>query len=117
MFRIIRELNSTVKMANQIATQDTGGKPRWSLFLTNRSFIAQVIATVFALLAMVGVFVPFGAEDIIEVVALVGYLVSQAWALIERTRGNTKVVWNPTQANDALTEALKVAGADAKPPT
>ena len=43
MFRIIREISATVKMANDIAAQQGDG-PRWTLFLTNRSFIAQVVA-------------------------------------------------------------------------
>ena len=47
MIRIIKEIAETVRIANQIANQ-AGDGPRWTLFLTNRSFIAQVIALLFA---------------------------------------------------------------------
>lgn len=116
MFRIVREISTTVRMANEIAAQ-AGDGPRWSLFLTNRSFIAQVVATVFALAGIFGIFLPFGAEEVVEIIALVGFIASQAWALVERIRGKTKAVWNRRQAGeaaqeaDALSRALEKAGA------
>lgn len=116
MFRIIREISKTVQMANSIAAQ-AGDGPRWSLFLTNRSFIAQIVATVFALLAIFGIFLPIGAEEVAEVIGLVGYLIAQGWALFERLRGSTRVVWSRSQAveavqeADALSRALRDAGA------
>jgi hypothetical protein len=116
MFRIIREVRQTIDMANEIAAQ-AGEAPRWTLFITNRSFIAQVVATGFALLGLFGVFLPFGAEDIVEMVSLVGFIASQGWALYERFSGKTRAVWNRDQAvkavqeADALTVALRRAGA------
>ena len=103
MFRALREISRTVAMANELA-----GEKRWSLFLTNRSFIAQVVATVFALAGIFGVFIPIDANEIIEIVALVGYLAAQGWALYERVAGKTAVIWNRKQA-DKLSEALKKA--------
>lgn len=46
MFSIVKQLRDCVAAANALATQDTGGKPRCSLFLTNRSFVAAVISVV-----------------------------------------------------------------------
>lgn len=116
MFRIIREISATVRMANQIAAQ-AGDGPRWSLFITNRSFIAQAVATGFALLAIFGIFLPIGAEEVAEIIGLVGYLIAQGWALAERLMGRTRVVWSRPQAvdaareADALSKALRDAGA------
>lgn len=128
MFRIIREIRATVEMANQIAAAGGDG-PRWTLFLTNRSFIAQVIATLFAALGLFGVFLPVDANTAIEVIAAVGFLAAQGWALVERVSGKTRAVWNRDQATkaveeaaalsttgDALTDALnKAIGGGAKP--
>lgn len=116
MFRIIREISTTVRMANEIAAQ-AGDGPRWSLFLTNRSFIAQVVATAFALAGIFGIFLPFGADEAIEIILIVGFIAAQVWALIERIRGKTRAVWNRRQAGeaaqeaDALSRALERAGA------
>jgi hypothetical protein len=120
MFRIIREIRQTIDMANAIAAQ-AGEGPRWSLFITNRSFIAQVVATCFALMALFGVFVPVGAEDIVELISIVGFIASQGWSLYERYFGKTRTIWNKDQAvkavqeADALTVALKNAGAPVAP--
>jgi|GEM_PF-5863027 len=116
MFRIIRELSRTVAMANQIAAQ-TGDGPRWTLFLTNRSFLAQVIATLFALAGLFGILLPIDAGDVLEIVSALGFLAAQGWALVERVRGKTRAVWSRDQAAkaieeaDALSQALKQAGA------
>lgn len=116
MFRIIREISATVRMANQIAAS-AGEGPRWTLFLTNRSFILQCVATAFAMLAMFGVFLPIDAADLAEMIGMVGFVAAQAWALVERLRGQTRAVWSRGQAvkaveeADALSAALKNAGA------
>ena len=117
MFRIIREIAATVRMANDLAQQSGSNGPRWSVFITNRSFILQVIALLFALAGLFGLPIPIGAADLGEIVLLVGYLVTQGWALAERLFGKTRVVWTKEQAYraqheaDALTKALKDAGA------
>lgn len=116
MFRIIREISATVRMANQIAAA-AGEGPRWTLFLTNRSFILQCVATGFALLGMFGVFLPIDAADLAETIGMIGFVAAQAWALFERLRGKTRAIWSPQQADkalqeaDALSAALKKAGA------
>lgn len=116
MFRIIREISATVKMANDIAAQ-AGDGPRWTLFLTNRSFIAQVVALIFALLAIFGVFLPVDAADFTEIIGVLGYVAAQVWSLWERMRGKTRAVWNKGQARkaveeaDALSKALRDAAA------
>lgn len=104
MIRLIREIAETVRMANQVAAQ-SGDEPRWTLFLTNRSFIAQLVALIFALAGMFGLFIPIGAEDVLEIVALVGFLAAQGWALIERLKGSSRVIWTRRQAEDARKEA------------
>lgn len=109
MFRIIREINETIQMANAIAAAGGDG-PRWSLFLTNRSFIAQVIATLFALLGLFGVFLPVDAETIVEVIGAAGFLAAQGWALVERLNGKTRAIWNKDQANKAVDEAAALKG-------
>ena len=117
MFRILREIAATVRMANDLAQQSGSNGPRWSVFITNRSFILQVIALLFALAGLFGLPVPIGAADLGEIVLLVGFLVTQGWALAERLFGKTRVVWTKEQAYrahheaDALTKALKDAGA------
>ena len=95
-----------------------GGRgPRWTLFLTNRSFIAQVVALIFALLEIFGVFLPIDAPDMAEIIGLAGYLVAQGWSVWERLRGKTRGIWNGDQARkaleeaDALSKALRDAGA------
>lgn len=95
-----------------------GGRgPRWTLFLTNRSFIAQVVALIFALLEIFGVFLPIDAADMAEIIGLAGYLVAQGWSVWERLRGKTRGIWNGDQARkaleeaDALSKALRDAGA------
>jgi|SRR6476659_6010329 len=107
MFRALREISRTVAMANELA-----GEKRWTVFLENRSFIAQVVATLFALAGITGVMIPISASDVVDVIALVGYVAAQAWALYERVAGKTSVIWNKTQA-DKLTDALKKATQDA----
>lgn len=109
MFRIIRQINATIQMANDISAAGGDG-PRWSLFLTNRSFIAQVIATLFAVMGIFGVMLPIEAGDVVEIIAAVGFLGGQAWALYERVRGKTRTVWNTKQANLAVVEAVAVNG-------
>lgn len=108
MFRIIREIRATVEMANQIAAAGGEG-PRWTLFLTNRSFIAQVIATLFAALGLFGVFLPVDANTAVEVIAALGFLAAQGWALMERVSGKTRAVWNRDQATKAVEEAAALS--------
>lgn len=107
MFRIIREISQTVKMANEIASR-AGHEPRWTLFLTNRSFIAQVVATVFAVAGIFGVILQVDEGRVVETIAAAGFLTSQGWALLERAWGKTAVVWNRDQAVKAVTEAEAV---------
>lgn len=108
MFRLIQELNASIKMANEIAATKGEG-PRWSLFLTNRSFIAQVVATLFVLMGAVGVALPVTEGNAVEIVSAVGFLVAQAWAGYERLTGRTRAVWNTAQADRAIDEAIAVS--------
>lgn len=110
MFRLIREISATVTMANQIAAQ-AGDGPRWSLFLTNRSFIAQVVALLFASAGLFGLPLPIGAEEATQIIALVGFIAAQGWALAERLAGSTRVIFNRKQASEAITEADALAKA------
>ncbi|SIS90798.1 hypothetical protein [Paracoccus saliphilus] len=117
MIPLIREIATTVRMANDIAKQNGRAGPRWSLFLTNRSFIAQVFSLIFAALAIFGVPLPISAELAADTVYGVAFTIIAIWAAVERLFGKTRVIWSRTQANcarneaDALTEALERAGA------
>ena len=106
----IKDLSKTVDMANEIAA-GAGKGTRWTLFITNRSFIAQVVATVFGLVGVAGVALPFGEDQAVDTVAAVGFLVAQGWAVYERLTGKTSVVWNATQAVKAV-EAAKAVNQD-----
>ena len=106
MFKTIKQLRALVAEANAIATQDTGGKPRWSLFFTNRSFVAGVLAAAILVANIAGVPVPaFVGPELADIVveATVGLL--GLWALAERVLGHTRVIWNRKQAQAAVTEA------------
>lgn len=107
----IKQISKTVDMANEIAAS-AGQGTRWTLFLTNRSFIAQIVATAFALVGVAGVALPFGEDQAVETVAAVGFLVAQGWSAYERLTGKTAVVWNTTQAVKAV-EAAKAVNQDA----
>lgn len=103
----IKQISKTVDMANEIAAS-TGQGTRWTVFITNRSFIAQVVATAFALVGVAGVALPFGEDQAVETVAAVGFLVAQGWSAYERLTGKTAVVWNSTQAVKAIKDAQAV---------
>lgn len=104
MFRILREISNTVKMANEISSSVNGGA-KWTVFITNRSFVAQVIATLFAVAGIFGIFIPVDSSTIVEVIIAIGFLSSQAWAMFERLKGKTYVVWNKKQAEKAVEQA------------
>ncbi|MDO5658277.1 MAG: hypothetical protein Q4G36_08145 [Paracoccus sp. (in: a-proteobacteria)] len=116
MFNVIRQINQLVTQANRIAGQ-AGEGPRWSLFLTNRSFIAQVIATLAGILLLAGIVLPGSPELWAEGIVGIVFVLGQLWAFAERLMGRTRVVWSKRQAHeaveeaDALTEALRDAGA------
>lgn len=119
MLRLIKEISDTVRLANELAGEDG---PRWSVFLTNRSFVAQIFALIFAALALFGVPLPIPAEVAADAVYGVAFAVMQLWAAGERLLGKTRVIWNRPSAhaamneakaihNDKLSKALKDAGA------
>lgn len=117
MLRLIKEIADTVKLANSIAADSGSNGPRWSVFVTNRSFIAQLFALVFAALAMFGVPLPIPAEVAADAVYGLAFAAMQLWALVERLMGKTRTVWSKSQAYravneaDALSKALRDAGA------
>ncbi|WP_147391897.1 hypothetical protein [Paracoccus onubensis] len=117
MIRLIKEISATVRMANDLAEQSGSAGPRWSVFLTNRSFIAQVFALIFAALALFGVPLPIPADVAAEAVYGLAFAILSLWALVERLMGKTRTVWTRQQAYraaneaDALSRALKDAGA------
>lgn len=104
MIRIIKEIDETVRLANRITAQ-AGDGPRWTLFLTNRSFIAQVFSLTFAALALFGVPLPIPAE--VAANAVYGAISAgmMIWAGAERLYGKTRVIWSREQARDAAAEA------------
>lgn len=116
MFRLIKDINALVVMANTIAAQSSDG-PRWTLFLTNRSFLALALGVLSGVLLLFGIVIPGSPDQWIEIIAAIGVIGGPIWALLERIYGRTRVVWNRKQAEaavveaDALTVALRKAGA------
>lgn len=109
---LLKSIHQTVKLANEIASEGGEG-PRWSWFLTNRSFIAAVIGVVLTLLTPFGIQIPFAPEYAAEGIFAAASAGAFLWSFGERLFGKTRAVYNPTQAHDALTEALAVAMAHA----
>ena len=106
MLRLIREISETVRLANELAGD---GGPRWSVFLSNRSFVAQVFALVFAALALFGVPLPIPADVAADAVYGVASAAMMLWAAAERLYGKTRVIWNRKSAHDAMAEANAIA--------
>ena len=110
MLNAYRNLRALISLANEIAAQNPGDAPRWSLFLTNRSFIALAIAVMLNVLALVGVplvgWLEGIAPDVLagQVVEAVTALLA-LWAMAERIWGKTRVIWNKRQALKAVEEA------------
>lgn len=109
MLRLIREISETVRLANSIVQDSGGNGPRWSVFLTNRSFVAQVFALIFAALALFGVPLPIPAEVAADAVYGVASAAMMLWAAGERLYGKTRVIWNRKAAHDAMAEANAIA--------
>ena len=129
MFGAIKNIRALVALANDIAA-NAGDGPRWSLYLTNRSFIALVIAVTLNIAAVLGVPV-VGALAEIAPDVLAGHVVEVVtallvlWSFVERLVGKTRVIWSRKQAVkaveeakaiDPLTDALRGAGAPAVQP-
>ena len=114
MLTLIRDLRALIALANEIGGQDTGGKPRWSLFATNRSFIAVAIAVALNALAVSGLPVPAVLAGIVPEL-LAGQVVETVtvamavWAGVERLLGTTRVIWSRRQALKAVEEAAATA--------
>ncbi|RNF34183.1 hypothetical protein [Paracoccus methylarcula] len=123
MLRLFKEISTTVRMANDLAEGSGSAGPRWSVFITNRSFVAQVFTVVFLILAYCGVPLPIPAEVAANAVYGIAITLMALWAVLERLYGKTRVIWSRTQAerahdeatalseHDRLSKALKNAGA------
>lgn len=113
IFKTVRDLSALIEEANRLAGPDK----RWSLAFTNRSFIAQVIATLAVIAIAVGMPLPVPVDVASETVFAFITVGALAWAGIERLLGKTRAIWNRRQAveavteADALTKALDAAGA------
>lgn len=108
MFKYYRDLKQIIDYANQISD----GK-RYSVFFTNRSFLALLFAFIINIANAFGFSLPFGlnivAPDIIagNVVA-VATAVLLLWGYLERALGVTRAVFNKKQAAKAIVEAASV---------
>lgn len=115
MLNTYRNLRALIAMANQIAAQNPGGAPRWTLFVTNRSFIALALAVILNVLALLGVPLVGWLEGIAPD-ALAGQVVEAftaalaLWAFLERLWGRSRVIWNRNQAEQAIEEAHAAGG-------
>lgn len=105
MLRLIREISKTVDMANEIAKRKGRSKSRWSLFITNRSFVAQIFTLLFMILAICGAPLPIPAEIAANAVYGVASTLMTLWAVLERFYGKTRVIWSRQQAHRAHIEA------------
>ncbi len=114
----VRDLSRLIEEANRLA----GPEKRWSLALTNRSFLASCIAFVAALALMFGLPFPVPVDVATETLFAFITVGGLAWAGVERLFGKTRGVWNRKQAvkaiqeADALTTALQGAGLPAQKP-
>ena len=108
-FFLIREINRTVNVANEVLAQGGQG-PRWTWFATNRSFIAAVVGVILSVAGLIApavLAVPPGEVE--AVVYAVGILAVFAYSAYQRLSGKSRAVWNQKQASDALSEALAEA--------
>lgn len=118
MLKLYRDIRALVAAANSIAANSPSDAPRWSIFLTNRSFLTILFAVVLNALALIGV--PFiGWFEGVAPEILAGRVVEFVtallilWAGIERIIGKTRVIWTKRQAKKAVEEAIAVADAPA----
>lgn len=107
IFKLLRDLSALIEEANRLA----GPGKRWTLAITNRSFIAACIAFVAGVALMVGVPFPLPvdlATDTAYALIVIGGMV---WAAAERWLGKSRAIWNRKQAAEAVQEAdaLKAA--------
>lgn len=114
IYKLYKELTSLVKIANSVADQQTGDGPKWSFFLTNRSFLVPAIGIVIniLLLAQMPFLSPilaylqaFSPQLVAEHMVIVVTAVTFLWSLVERLMGKTRVVWNKKQCVNAVCEA------------
>ncbi|RMC33759.1 hypothetical protein [Paracoccus alkanivorans] len=112
MFNLIREISETVQLANRIANDSGGNGPRWSVFVTNRSFVAQVFTVVFMVLALCGVPLPIPADVAADTAYGIASAVMALWAGAERLLGHTRVIWSRSQAKRAHDEATALSEHD-----
>ena len=110
MIRLYRDLRALVALANTIAAQNPGDAPRWSLFVTNRSFLALVVAVALNIAAVVGIplagwLAGIAPEVVADHAVEIATLLLTIWAAAERLAGKTRVIWNRKQAAKAVEEA------------
>lgn len=109
MLNLFRDVRELIAQANAIKAEGGEG-PGWSLFLTNRSFIALALAVAINAAAVLGAPIPsvladIGAEAIAGHIVEVATVALALWALVERLIGKTDVIWNRKQASKAVEEA------------
>lgn len=105
MFTLFRNLSTLVRMANAIAAEHPGVAPRWSLYLTNRSFIALAFAVALNIAALVGFTLPLPTEELADIWVQIITASLALYAFGERLAGKTRVIWSQKQAAKALEEA------------
>ena len=114
----IRDVKKLVDTANAIRAEAAAtGKPAYSLALTNRSFIAQVIGVLLILAIPFGFVLPIPTDQLVEfIVALASLAVGAfSWSGVERLSGATRAIWNRTQGVKAVEEAAAMSAAVATP--
>lgn len=137
IFALLKDVGQMVQLANReaarydieaerILSQGKTPPPRWSFFLTNRSFLVPVLTMGFNILLVLGLGPWFSAffslvpgldastlaQLTTDQIVLITTLLAGGWSMLERVRGKTKVIWNRRQARAALDEANSVAQND-----
>ena len=114
VFQAVRQMADCINELNRITLQSDGTR-RWSLAYTNRSTIAMVLSMGALVLSLVGfpfpIPVDLAADHIYTLISAAGIL----YAGLERLRGKTRALWNPSQVQKAVqeTDALAAAISDA----
>ena len=118
---IIREINYMISVANAVRAEKPDDKDAWSFALTNRSFLVPFFGFLLSICILTDVpfLVPLrtfiethGPDALADNIILAITLVTGSWGGLERLMGNTRAVWNLTQAKKAVEEAYAVMDTD-----
>lgn len=124
MFRLLRVFHETKKLvdiANREAAKYDGEGPRFSFWLTNRSFLVPALVLLLNVLVLFQVpflmplvepviaYMQATSPDVLaEHIGAITITLGLVWAAMERLLGRTRVLWNRKQGIKAVEEAVTV---------